>query len=339
MFDRDSSRKGDLEGLFLVYAQKQAYEGKKERVHMKNNTGKKMRVSVSTAQKKENFTGYAFVLPYLLGFLIFQGLPFFIAMVLGFTNARYISKLEEVEFIGLSNFIRMFQDTDTMKALGRTGMYTLMYVPLIMVCGFFIAYMVNKGIHLTKVVRSMFFLPYVSNMVAVAVVFKLLLGPGGPVVNLLLKMGMEEPPYLLYGLNTALPTVVCIAVWKGIGLNFITYLAALQNVSSDLLEAAQIDGATKWERIRHIIIPSVSPTTFFLLISSIITSLQNFTTIQALTGGGPGQATTVMSINIIRTAFSNYQTGYASAQALVMFLIVLVITLIQWRGQKKWVNY
>lgn len=226
-----------------------------------------------------------------------------------------------------------------MKALGRTGMYTLMYVPLIMVCGFFIAYMVNKGIHLTKMVRSMFFLPYVSNMVAVAVVFKLLLGPGGPVVNLLLKMGMEEPPYLLYGLNTALPTVVCIAVWKGIGLNFITYLAALQNVSSDLLEAAQIDGATKWERIRHIIIPSVSPTTFFLLISSIITSLQNFTTIQALTGGGPGQATTVMSINIIRTAFSNYQTGYASAQALVMFLIVLVITLIQWRGQKKWVNY
>lgn len=298
-----------------------------------------MKVSVSAAQKKENFTGYTFVLPYLLGFLIFQGIPFLIAMVLGFTNARYISKLEEVEFIGLSNFIRMFQDTDTMKALGRTGMYTLMYVPLIMVCGFFIAYMVNKGIHLTKMVRSMFFLPYVSNMVAVAVVFKLLLGPGGPVVNLLLKMGMEEPPYLLYGLNTALPTVVCIAVWKGIGLNFITYLAALQNVSTDLLEAAQIDGATKWERIRHIIIPSVSPTTFFLLISSIITSLQNFTTIQALTGGGPGQATTVMSINIIRTAFSNYQTGYASAQALIMFLIVLVITLIQWRGQNKWVNY
>ena len=113
----------------------------------------------------------------------------------------------------------------------------------------------------------------------------------------------------------------------------------MEQIPDSLMEAAQIDGATKWERIRHIIIPSVSPTTFFLLISSIITSLQNFTTIQALTGGGPGQATTVMSINIIRTAFSNYQTGYASAQALVMFLIVLVITLIQWRGQKKWVNY
>ena len=123
------------------------------------------------------------------------------------------------------------------------------------------------------------------------------------------------------------------------GRVFITYLGALQNVSADLLEAAQIDGATKWERIWHIVIPSISPTTFFLLISSVITSLQNFTTIQALTGGGPGQATTVMSINIIRTAFSNYQTGYASAQALIMFLIVLAITLVQWQGQKKWVNY
>lgn len=306
---------------------------------MKGKTGKKVSNRPSIAQKKENLTGAIFIAPYLIGYIIFQGLPFLIAMILGFTNVRYISKLDDATFVGFENFVRMFNDVDTMKALGRTGLYSLMYVPLIMICGFFIAYMVNKGIHFKNVVRSMFFLPYVSNMVAVAVVFKLLLGPSGPVVYMLQKLGFENPPYLLYGLNTALPTVVCIAVWKGIGLNFITYLAALQNVSTDLLEAAQIDGATKWERIRHIIIPSISPTTFFLLISSVITSLQNFTTIQALTGGGPGQATTVMSINIIRTAFSNYQTGYASAQALVMFLIVLFITLIQWRGQKKWVNY
>lgn len=298
-----------------------------------------MKQKSSIAQRKENITGAIFIAPYLAGFAIFQGIPFLIAMVLGFTNVRYISKLGDAKFIGFGNFIRMFQDIDTMKALGRTGLYSLLYVPLIMVCGFFIAYMVNKGIHFKNLVRSMFFLPYVSNMVAVAVVFKLLLGPDGPVIYILQKIGYENPPYLLYGLKTALPAVVCIAVWKGIGLNFITYLAALQNVSVDLLEAAQIDGATKWQRIKNIIIPMISPTTFFLLISSVITSLQNFTTIQSLTGGGPGQATTVMSINIIRTAFSNYQTGYASAQALVMFVIVLMITLVQWQGQKKWVNY
>ncbi|MFT4007265.1 MAG: sugar ABC transporter permease [Lacrimispora sp.] len=298
-----------------------------------------MKQKSSIAQRKENITGAIFIAPYLAGFAIFQGMPFLIAMVLGFTNVRYISKLGDAKFIGFGNFIRMFQDIDTMKALGRTGLYSLLYVPLIMVCGFFIAYMVNKGIHFKNLVRSMFFLPYVSNMVAVAVVFKLLLGPDGPLIYILQKIGYENPPYLLYGLKTALPSVVCIAVWKGIGLNFITYLAALQNVSVDLLEAAQIDGATKWQRIKNIIIPMISPTTFFLLISSVITSLQNFTTIQSLTGGGPGQATTVMSINIIRTAFSNYQTGYASAQALVMFVIVLMITLVQWQGQKKWVNY
>lgn len=298
-----------------------------------------MKSRQSIAQKKENLIGAAFITPYLVGFTIFQGLPFLIAMILGFTNVRYISKIGEAKFIGIDNFIRMFTDMDTMKALGRTGLYSLIYVPLIMICGFFIAYMVNKGIHFKNIVRSMFFLPYVSNMVAVAVVFKLLLGPSGPVVSLLTAVGMENPPYLLYGLNTALPTVVCIAVWKGLGLNFITYLAALQNVSPDLLEAAEIDGASKWQKIKNIIIPMISPTTFFLLISSVITSLQNFTTIQALTGGGPGQATTVMSVNIIRTAFSNFQTGYASAQAIVMFLIVLGITLFQWVGQKKWVNY
>jgi multiple sugar transport system permease protein len=298
-----------------------------------------MKRKSSIAQKKENITGAVFITPYLIGFIIFQGIPFLIAMILGFTNVRYISKLEDAAFIGFNNFTRMFQDVDTMKALGRTGFYTLMYVPLIMICGFFIAYMVNKGIHFKNLVRSMFFLPYVSNMVAVAVVFKLLLGPDGPLIYILQKIGYENPPYLLYGLKTALPTVVCIAVWKGIGLNFITYLAALQNVSVDLLEAAQIDGASKWQRIKNIIIPMISPTTFFLLISSVITSLQNFTTIQSLTAGGPGQATTVMSINIIRTSFSNFQTGYASAQALVMFLIVLMITLVQWHGQKKWVNY
>lgn len=293
----------------------------------------------SRETQRENMTGALFIAPYVIGFLIFQGIPFLIAMVLGFTNVSYISKVHEARFVGLDNFIKMFHDETTMASLGRTAMYSLMYVPLIMVIGFTLAYLVNKGIHFKNIVRSMFFLPYVSNMVAVAVIFKLLLGPNGPLVNFLIRLGVEKPPYLLYGLKTALPTVVCIAVWKGIGLNLITYLSALQNVPAEMLEAAEVDGATKFQRIIHIIIPMVSPTTFFLLISSIITSLQNFTTIKALTEGGPGQATSVMSINIIRTAFTNYQTGYASAQAMVMFIIVLIFTIIQWRGQKKWVNY
>lgn len=149
---------------------------------------------------------------------------------------------------------------------------------------------------------------------------------------------MEDPILPLLNQKWALPAVVLIAVWKGIGLNFLTYLGALQNVDKSQVEAAEIDGANKWQQIKNVIIPAVAPTTFFLTISSIITSLQNFTVIQSLTDGGPGQATTVMSINIVNTAFVKYETSYASAQALVMFAIVMVITLIQWRGQKKWAD-
>ncbi len=152
------------------------------------------------------------------------------------------------------------------------------------------------------------------------------------------NMGFN-PPLLLQSLKLALPTVAMISVWKSVGLNMVVYLGALQEVPSELLEAAQIDGATKWQRIRNIIIPMISPTTFFLLISSIIGSFQNFTCIQALTEGGPGQATTVMAVNIVRTAFTKYETSLASAMAFVMFVIVMIVTLIQWRGQKKWVNY
>lgn len=290
-------------------------------------------------QKRENRYGAMFVAPYVSGFLLFQGIPFLIAIGLAFTDVRYISRIKEAKFIGLQNFITMFQDKTAMGALGRTALYSLMYVPLIMVIGFVLAYLVNKGIHFKNLIRSMFFLPYVANMVAVSVVFTLLLGPKGPLIKALLALGFENPPYFLYDMKTALPTVVCIAVWKSVGLNLITYLAALQGVPAELIEAAQIDGAGKFKRILHVTIPMVSPTTFFLLISSLITSLQNLTIIQVLTKGGPGQSTTVMSVNIIRTAFTNYQTGYASAQAVLLFVIVMIFTIFQWQGQKRWVNY
>ena len=208
-----------------------------------------------------------------------------------------------------------------------------------MVAGFVLAMIVNKGIHWKGAIRGMVFVPYVSNMVAVAVVFKILFGQSGPFYQIMQFLGVENPPLLLLSDKFALPTVALIAVWKGIGLNMITYLGALQNVPTELDEAAQIDGANKWQRIKNVVIPMISPTTFFLIISSIITSLQNFTVIQSLTEGGPGQSTTVMALSIVRTAFVQNNTAFASAQAMVIFLIVMIITLIQWRGQKKWVNY
>ena len=148
--------------------------------------------------------------------------------------------------------------------------YTLIYVPVIMILSFILAYLLNKGVFWAKGIRSMFFLPYVSNMVAVAVVFQLMLGPRGPFYLLQKFFGVEDPIIPLLNQKWALPVVVLIAVWKGIGLNFLTYLGALQNVDKSQVEAVEIDGANKWQQIKNVVIPAVAPTTFFLTISSII---------------------------------------------------------------------
>ena len=298
----------------------------------------KVKAKKSAASKSEALQGYLFVTPYLIAFTIFTGIPFISAFVLSMLDVKFITKLDNVHFVGLKNFVRFFSSKEAMAALGRSGLYTLIYVPVIMILSFILAYLLNKGVFWAKGIRSMFFLPYVSNMVAVAVVFQLMLGPRGPFYLLQKFFGVEDPIIPLLNQKWALPVVVLIAVWKGIGLNFLTYLGALQNVDKSQVEAAEIDGANKWQQIKNVVIPAVAPTTFFLTISSIITSLQNFTVIQSLTDGGPGQATTVMSLSIVNTAFVKYETSYASAQALVMFGIVMIITLIQWCGQKKWAD-
>lgn len=296
-------------------------------------------MTMNKSKVKETITGYLFIGPYLLVFMIFTGIPFIIALGLSFVNVKFITRLDNLKFIGLDNFSRFLKDAEGIAALERTIKYSALYVPMIMLSGLLLALLLNKGVHFKNTIRSMIFLPYVSNMVAVAVIFKVLLGPKGPLVRILMNLGLESPPILLLDTNLALPTVVAIAVWKSVGLNMIVYLAALQGVSAELLEAAKMDGATKWEQLLHVTLPTISPTTFFLAISSLITSLQNFTVIQSLTEGGPGQATTVMSIQIVRTAFAKFDTSYASAQAMIMFVFVMIITLVQWRGQKKWVNY
>ncbi len=305
---------------------------------MKKASAPKGRIKSSKEQKKENRYGWLFISPYLIFFTIFTGIPFLIAIVMSFLNVKYITRLDNLKFVGLQNFVKIFQNKEIMESLIRTFKYSLVYVPLIMVVGFVLAFILNKGVYLKNTTRSLVFMPYVSNMVAVAVIFKVLLGNGSPIIVALRNMGFN-PPLLLQDLKLALPTVAVISVWKGVGLNMVVYLGALQEVPAELIEAAQIDGASKWQRIRNVIIPMISPTTFFLVISSIIGSFQNFTVIQALTEGGPGQATTVMSVNIVRTAFTKFETSQASAMALIMFVIVMIVTLIQWHGQKKWVNY
>lgn len=291
-------------------------------------------------EKQESITGFLFILPYSVGFLLFQGLPFVISFILSTTNLRYISKLNQVKFINISNFVEIFNDKSVLRAMLTSLRYCIMYVPLIMIVALLFALMLNQRIYARNFLRTMLFMPYVSNIVAVSVIFSIMLSPTNGIINAVLKaIGIVNPPLWLLGTETALPTVVAIACWQQMGMQMVIYLAALQDVPKELLESASIDGANAWVKFTHVLLPMISPTTFFLTITTVIGSLKNFSIIQTMTGGGPGTSTTVLPVSIVKSAFGSYRLGYASAQGMLLFAIVMLITVIQWRGQKKWVNY
>ena len=291
-------------------------------------------------EKQESVTGLLFILPYSIGFLLFQGLPFIISFIISTTNLRYISKLDQVRFVGISNFSEMFQDKSVVQALTTSLKYCVMYVPAIMLAALLVALMLNQKIYARNFLRTMLFMPYVSNIVAVSVIFSIMLSPTNGIINTMLRsFGVGDPPMWLLGTETALPTVAAVACWQQMGMQMVIYLAALQDVPKELVESASIDGANAWIKFTHVLLPIISPTTFFLTITTIIGSLKNFSIIQTMTGGGPGTSTTVLPVSIVRSAFGSYRLGYASAQGMLLFAVVMVITVIQWRGQKKWVNY
>ncbi len=236
----------------------------------------KAKAKKSSTARHEAIQGYLFVTPYLIAFTIFTGIPFVSAFVLSFLDVKFITRLDDVHFVAFKNFIRFFSNKEALAALGRTGLYTLIYVPVIMILSFILAYLLNKGVFWAKGIRSMFFLPYVSNMVAVAVVFQLMLGPRGPIYLLQKFFGIEDPIIPLLNQKWALPVVVLIAVWKGIGLNFLTYLGALQNVDKSQVEAARIDGCSHFTIYRRIILPLCMPQVSTMLLFSFVWSWNDY---------------------------------------------------------------
>lgn len=290
--------------------------------------------------RQEELIGYLFILPFAIGFIIFQLAPLLSSILISLTDLSFISNLSAVKFVGLGNFITMFGDSQFLSALWRTLYYVVLFVPGSIGVGLVFALLINAKFFFRGPIRVAIFLPYVSNLVAVAVVWAMLLDYNdGPVNALLRSIGVENPPLWLLGVHTAIPTVVVIVVWQSIGFFMVVFLAALQNVPSELYETAVIDGAGSWNKFWRITMPLISPTIFLLSITAIISAFQNFGPIQVLTKGGPGDASTTLSMNIYKESFVHYRFGYSTAQAIILFLLILIITVIQWRGQKKWVTY
>ena len=281
--------------------------------------------------------GYLFILPNFIFFFTFIVLPVLMGLVISFTD---YNGFKQFNFVGLKNYIEMFRDEYFLVSLWHNLLYTLVTVPGTIVFALLLAILVNKGIRGSGIFKTMFFLPNISSMVAVGIVWAIIFNPTqGPLNSFLRSIGIDNPPMWLSSTNTALWSVMLVAIWKQAGYYMIIILAGLQSIPNQLYEAASIDGANGVRKFFKITLPMLSPTMFMVIILSIINSFQVFDLINIMTDGGPGRSTNVLVYRIYQEGFQKLQFGYASAMAYFLFLIIMVITLFQFRGQKKWVNY
>ena len=295
---------------------------------------------LTKAQRQEELAGYLFLLPNLIGTSLLIFLPILITLVMGFAKYNIIKGFSGMEFVGLANFKAILGNERFLAALKNNLVYTFTTVPLTVALALVLAGILNKSVYGKGVARAMFFMPYVSSMVAISTVFNMLFYPnGGPINSILTSLGIKNPPGWFIDKDWAMTALIIMAVWQQVGYYMVILLAGMQNISASLYEAAEMDGAGPVKSFLHVTIPGVSPTLFFVLIISTINSFKVFDQINIITKGGPGYSTTVLVYEIYRNAFYEYNFGVASAIAWILLLIVLLITVVQWVGQKKWVNY
>ena len=287
---------------------------------------------------REAIAGYLFLLPNLVGFLIFTALAVVASAAISLTDWDLLSS---PKFVGLDNYRELLTDDPLFrKVLLNTFYFTFVSVPLTIVISLGLALALNQGIRGLAIYRAAYFMPVITAMVVVALIWRWFYNPDFGVLNYLLnQLGIRRPPNWLADQRWAMPAVMIMAIWKHVGYNMVIFLAGLQAIPANLYEAASIDGAGRWERFRYVTLPLLTPTTFFVLIISLIGSLQVFDAVLVLTDGGPANATRTIVFHIWEQAFRFLHMGYASAIAWILFFIIFLITLVQWRLQGRWVHY
>lgn len=272
---------------------------------------------------------YLFITPTLLIFLVFVLFPIAYSGVISFFKWNGIS---EPVFRGLRNYQRLLDDPIFWISLQNTVSFTIGVVPFSMALGLLAALGLNRQrLPGRAVLRAIYFLPFVISAVATATTAGWIFGDTFGVINkMLVELGMKKVQWLT-NRHTAMLTVVIVTIWVRLGFCMLIYLAGLQSIPPDLVEAARVDGASRWQQFRHITFPLLKPTTFLLLVLNIIYSFEVFDLVFVLTNGGPGYATTVLTVFIYNSAFQTQSVGYASAIGIVFMAIIMGITLVQWR--------
>jgi len=286
-------------------------------------------------RRREALVGYLTVLPWFLGFILFAVGPILASFVLMFTHWEILTP---PSWAGLENFQHLFSDEVILTTLFNTAFYTVLAVPLHLGAALLAAMLLNVGVRGTNVYRAIIYLPSQMPSVASAILWFFIFSPTYGLMNAFIGwFGIAEQKWL-YDVNLVKPSLVIMAVWS-FGNAMIIFLAGLQGIPSMLYEAAEIDGANTWNRFLHVTLPMLSPTIFFNLVLGIIGSFQVFTSVFVMTNGGPGTASLMLVLYIYRNAFQNFNMGYASLLAWILFCIVLILTLIQFRVSRRWVYY
>ena len=278
-----------------------------------------------------------FLAPAMVLFLMFTGLPVVAAFYISFTQWDLF---RPPSWIGLENYRNLMSDPIFAKVMKNTAIFVLASVPLQMILGLLAALALNRGIRGQTFFRIAYFLPAVTSTIAAALVWAWLFNSNYGLVNAFLSfVGVDNVPRWLASTSWALPAVIIVSVWQNVGYAMVLFLAGLQNIRTDLYDAAALDNARGFRRLWHITLPMLSPTTFFVLIISIIGSFQVFELVFIMTQAGPANATNTLVYYIYQNGFQFYQMGYASAAAMILFGIVLIITMVQYATQNRWVHY
>lgn len=288
------------------------------------------------SKNSDNRWAYAMLAPFMIFFVLFVLYPLLKNVYYSFTNYNLGTT---ADFVGLRNYKELFSDYWFLDALKNTAVYAVFSVVFLTILGLFISILLNNRSRLVKVARVVMIFPYATSMVAVSMIWLYLLDPTIGFVNkLLVELGVNNPPHWLDNPDLALPSLIFINIWKNLGYCMIIYLAGLQGISQDLYEAAMLDGAGFLKKHLHITLPQIAPITFFVLVNNCIEAFKTFEQIQIMTQGGPMTSTTTVVHQIYQRAFNDFRMGYASAMSVILFLIILVITLMNFRMFKNSAN-
>jgi multiple sugar transport system permease protein len=301
-------------------------------------SSKPMATKRKSLRRQEELFGYLFILPGLLGLILFSAIPLGAALYLSFTNYNI---LQPPEWVGFKNYSYAFNGDDLFwPSLRRTFYFVLLDVPLGMVLSMALALLLNQKLKGTALFRTLFFLPSITPAVAAIFFWVWLLNPYFGIVNYALgKIGILGPLWF-QGTDSAMPSIALISLWAGAGgTRMIILLAGLQGIPQDLYDAAEVDGAGTWRKFRNITLPMLTPTLFFVSVLSVISALKVFTSVYIGTEGGPAYATWVFSYHLFKQAFQFFEMGYASALGWIFFLIIMVFTVVQFGFQSRWVHY